>query len=326
MGGATIDELAVAIAKEAQIDLARNASSRLFVEGQNAGGSATVRAELAGLLASEDLFIDDIGGQLTLRAPSVHVPQLISYEQLAVDAGEIVNIKYPDTEDQVRRLDLKYAERLADYAAATAFYDSDGPSGDRANLNWPTTLDPATASQIAAAQWRNGQAAKVSYQFDLPPSLAAIQIGDVVSVDTKTLAATVNATQVGHTQRLSLAVPAEIDGQGGTSETGRIGRALEPAQSAPMIVLAQVPNADASELSTKVLAAAYAKPWPGTIRLTDLEAKASQKLKRPTQWVFYKRMCRWHISSGVGCRINRYWCGCCRAICPRPAPQPSCRD
>ncbi len=106
MGGATIDELAVAIAKEAQIDLARNASSRLFVEGQNAGGSATVRAELAGLLASEDLFIDDIGGQLTLRAPSVHVPQLISYEQLAVDAGEIVNIKYPDTEDQVRRLIL----------------------------------------------------------------------------------------------------------------------------------------------------------------------------------------------------------------------------
>ncbi len=62
--------------------------------------------------------------------------------------------------------------------------------------------------------------------------------------------------QVGHTPAPFAAVPAEIDGQGGTSETGRIGRALEPAQSAPMIVLAQVPNADASELSTKVLAAA----------------------------------------------------------------------
>ncbi|WP_027833517.1 baseplate multidomain protein megatron [Maritalea myrionectae] len=334
LGGATIDEMAVAIAKEAGIDLATTASSSLFIEGQVTAGAATVRAELAGLLASEDLFIDDVGGQLTLTNSRWHIPHQISYDQLAVIDNEIVNIKYPDAEDQVRRLDLKYAERLADYAGATAFYDSARESGDRASLNWPTTLDPTTAGHIAAAQWRNGQDAKVSYRFDLPPSLAAYHIGDVLAVEQTTLAATIDAMQTGHTQRVSLTVPADIDGHGGTSETTRTGRALEPAQSAPMIVLAQVPNADASELTTKMLAAAYAKPWPGTIRLTDSGGQGLAEIDNPNavgilqedvpiahqiaMWAHDQsllvRMLEGHLSSASASAVlqglNRLWVEC----------------
>jgi hypothetical protein len=281
LGGATIDELAKAIADEASFNLQIKASSTLFIEGQLTSGSASVRDELAGLLACEDLYIDDDTGQLTLTAPSAHVPWQIQISQLEAKQDEALRIKYPDAEDGVRRLDLKYLERLADYGTATAFYDHQQFEGERAYLNWPTTLDPNTATVIATAQWRNGQVAKANYQFDLPPSLAAYTIGDVIEIDGKTARATVDASQLAHSQQLSLSVPQESNGDQGAEQSTRTGRAVEPAQSAPLIVLAQVPNEGTDELNTRVLAAAYAKPWPGLLRLTDVQGQNIAEIEKP---------------------------------------------
>jgi hypothetical protein len=281
LGGSTIDELAQAIAAEAGIALDVAESSKLFIEGQLTGGSASVRDELQGLLACEDLYIDDVAGQLTLTAPNTHLPLQIESDNLAFNQNEVLNIKYPDAEDGVWRLDLKFLERLADYGTATAFYDHQKQSGERAFLNWPSTLDPTTATQIAAAQWRNGQAAKAQYQFELPPSLSALTIGDTLEISGKTAPAIVEMSQLAHSQKMSLRLPQEPNGSGGTETSTRTGKTLEPAQSAPLIVLAQLPNEDADELNTKLFASAYAKPWPGAVRLTDMQGQGIAEIDKP---------------------------------------------
>ncbi|MCF4097944.1 baseplate multidomain protein megatron [Maritalea mediterranea] len=281
LGGATIDEMAKAITAEAGIDIDVDVTSQLLIEGQLTSANASPREELAGLLTCENYYIDDRAGRLTLTAPRSHQPAQIEAEKLVANKDRAIEITFGDDEDSVRRLDLTFLDHLADYGAATAFYDQNKSEGGRAYLNWPTTLDPSAAANIAKAQWQNGQNAKAKYQFELPPSLAAYSIGDVIEIAGKTDKATVDTTQLAHSQRITTSLPRSAGSKGQAAPVARRGRTPEPSQSAPLIILAQMPNENADELNTKLFAAAYAKPWPGSVRLTDMQGQNVAEIEKP---------------------------------------------
>ena len=269
LGGMASDELAKAIAADHGVTLSAEPAAPL-VGGLVLGTATTGREALEPLMSAGGLSLRN-------RAEGLHLGVVRRGEAVMLDAealattgeGATMGRRRGDPAEAPGRLALTYLDRERDYlvGTVTALSRADGPlAGETTAM----TLD-ASGARLAAERMldaRSGQ--RETLDFSLPPSALALEPGDLVEVQGLSEGPfEIAEIRDGVARRITArTLPS------GTSVTTGIDRPLAagagPAvRSLPHVVVAHLPPQPADPARSRLVVAAYAQPWPGSVQLVD---------------------------------------------------------
>ena len=279
LGALASDELAAAVAADWGAEIA-GASALPLVHGLAVEGAVAARDALEGALAASGLSMRDGEEGLALVAPAVRAA--VAVDDVVAADGPLRSRRRPDPSEAVGRLALGYVDRERDYLAGTAtalLAEGGAVAGHNAGL----VLDAAGARTAAERALVAAAVGRDTLELTLPPSFAALEVGDVMAVDGEGegpfeiteirdgLARKVSARAVAPT--LHPAVLGE--------RVARTGGAPTPLAE-PLLVAAHLPGGASSPEVSRLLLAAWASPWPGTVEMQLASTGATlARLTRP---------------------------------------------
>ncbi|MBK8085951.1 MAG: glycoside hydrolase TIM-barrel-like domain-containing protein [Devosia sp.] len=267
LGALASDELAAAIAADHDIEIVGTAAAPL-VHGLALERPGSAREALDGLCAVTGLAVRDGAAGLELVRPVAR--QAVGFDEPVDDGGALISRRRPDPSERVARLALGYADRERDYlmASATAIRPE---AGQLANQASGLVLDPAGGRQAAERLLAASGAQRDALDLTLPPSLAALEVGDVIAL-AGAADGPFEITEIrdGAARRIAaralppLLNPAVLSGRPPALPGGG-GIGLPVAE--PLLVAAHLPPDPATPLVSRLLLAAFADPWPGQVEL-----------------------------------------------------------
>lgn len=274
LGVLAADELAMALAQDFGVEI--NATARPpLLEGYLVEGQASLRDALEPLMAVTGLAVRERAGGLELfrsrGREALPVPDLVAGEPRLAR-------KRPDPGEATSRLSLTGPDRMRDYLSATVTAMRAG-EGAAAGRSTGLVLDAGAARLAAERLLRDLAIAGETLELTLPPSLLALEAGDVIALPG------------------AVEEPFEItgirDGVARRIEAHALAPALEIAIAAdrqvprgaiastpalPLLALTQLPPEPADPLRSRLLLSAHAAPWPG--RVTVMDAATGEHVAR----------------------------------------------
>lgn len=268
LGGMASDELATAIAAEHGVAVTAEPAAPL-VSGYVLASATTGREALEPLLEISGLSLR--GTSDGLHAGMARRVEILTLDPLALAAGEGATLsrRRGDAGEAPGRLALSYVDRERNYltGTVTALTRADGP------LVAETTalvLDGA-AARLAAERVLDGRsAARETLDFALPPSLLALEPGDLVSIDGLAegpfeivevrdgLSRQIKARTLPNTTAVATAIDRPLAPGDG-----------EFVEALPLMAMAHLPPLPDDPSRSRLILAGYAQPWPGHLRVTD---------------------------------------------------------
>jgi hypothetical protein len=267
LGGLASDELIAAVAADFGIEVAAADAALPFAHGLAVEAVGSARDALAPLLGATGLGVRDGVAGLEFAAATARGAVAIAADDLVATDAALRSRRRPDPSEAVGRLALGYVDRLNDYlsSSVTAMRPEGGAvAGD----NSPLVLDGAGARAAAEHQLIAASARRDTLDLTLPPSLAALDVGDVIDVAGEAdgpfeiaeirdgLARKISA------RALPPAIRAVVLGDGPKRATV----AAVPG-AVPLVVLAHLPPDPTTPGQSRLVAAAWASPWPGSVDL-----------------------------------------------------------
>ncbi|MFT6657623.1 baseplate multidomain protein megatron [Maritalea sp.] len=281
-GCATISEIAVSVAKDIGVYFKNQDSAPSFVEGFIVGSPSAVRNDIELLLKTDDLLLKDGPDGLSLHRIRDNVVHNLLAEDCVATKQGIFERSHLDRSERIKRLNVGYVDRLADYDTVSTFQNTVDQDGVVASLNPPMTLDTRTANRIATSQLQLSQQSKKMVQFSLPLSQLSLEIGDVISLPDDPNKYAIAKTVDGTSREITATSMVSTNGPIGTLTKERPSvNVVSPATSVPITFVAQVPPINDSETSASLVIGAYAKPWPGTISVIDDAQNVLAHLTKP---------------------------------------------
>ncbi len=268
LGGLASDEMATAIAAEHGVTLSAEAAAPL-VGGLVLSTATTAREALEPLLAASALGLRNRAGGLHLGLARRGEIVTLAAETLAEGDGPTLSRRRGDPAEAPGRLALTYLDRERDYltGTVTALSRADGPLvGETSAM----TFD-ASGARLAAERMLDGRSGRrETLDFTLPPSALALEPGDLVEVE----GLAEGPFEIAEIRDgLARRITAKTLPSGTAIATG-IDRPLAtgsgPAvRSLPHLVVAHLPPLPADPARSRLVVAAYAQPWPGSVQLVD---------------------------------------------------------
>lgn len=261
-GRAGATELAAAIlglcaragvpAEQVDVSDVRGILSGLILDAPGSGMSA-----LQPLMAAHDLELIESGGRLVFRHRTVTPVASLDPGTLIArsrrrgardDAPDIVRVRYIDA-GRDYRFGMVMARRLR---------------GDRPTVfEVPLALDESQAEAIAQRALIDLEAALESFEADLPPSLLALEVGDVVTVEGEP--GLYKFMERHHTRGLFVRIDDRASGSvAGADQIGSVDIEPDPA---PEFEVFSAPPLIGHEDDDRPLAAVFAAPWRSQARL-----------------------------------------------------------
>lgn len=279
LGALASDELASAVAADWGTAVAGVAAVPL-VYGLAVEGVGSARDALDAMLVATGLSVRDGEDGLALVSPSVRAA--VAVDDVVVADGPMRSRRRPDPSEAVGRLALTYIDRERDYLAGTATAMLAG-GGAVAGVNTGLVLDAAGARVAAERALVAASVSRDTLELTLPPSFAALEVGDVIAV-TGEGEGPFEITEIrdGFSRKISARAVAPVLHPAVLSE--RVTRAsAAPAPAAePVLVAAHLPGEASSPGVSRLLLAAWASPWPGTVEVQVASTGASlARLTRP---------------------------------------------
>jgi hypothetical protein len=268
LGGMASDELATVLAAEHGVTLSAEPAAPL-VGGLVLSTATTARQALEPLLAASGLSLRNRAEGLHLGLARRGEIVTLAADSLAEGEGPVLSRRRGDPAEAPGRLALTYLDRERDYltGTVTALSRADGPLvGETSAM----TLD-ASGARLAAERMldaRSGQ--RETLDFSLPPSALALEPGDLVEVE----GLSEGPFEIAEIRDgLARRITAKTLPSGTAVATG-IDRPLAtgsgPAvRSLPHLVVAHLPPLPADPARSRLVVAAYAQPWPGSVQLVD---------------------------------------------------------
>ena len=268
LGGMASDELAGAIAADHGVDVSADSASPM-VGGLVLGHATTAREALEPLLAATGLSLRNGADGLHLGSARWGEVVTLYRDGLAQDEGATLSRKRGDPAEAPGRLALSYLDRERDYltGAVTALTDGTGPLVAEATA---MTLD-GSGARLAAERMldaRSGQ--RETLDFNLPPSALALEPGDLVEIEGLAEGPfEIAEIRDGLMRRVTArSLPS------GTAVATGVDRPLAGGRGAavralPVVALAHLPPLPGAAGKSRLVAAAYAQPWPGSVQLVD---------------------------------------------------------
>jgi hypothetical protein len=268
LGGMASDELAEAIAADHGVVLSAEPAGPM-VGGLVLGNATTAREALEPLLEATGLSLRNGADGLHLGLARRGEAVTLDADDLAQGEGATLSRKRGDPAEAPARLALSYLDRERDYltGTVTALTDGAGPLVAEATA---MTLD-GSGARLAAERMldaRSGQ--RETLDFNLPPSALALEPGDLVAVE----GLAEGPFEIGEIRDgLMRRVTARTLPSGTAVSTG-IDRPLAGgrgvvARSLPVVTMAHLPPLPDDSGRSRLVSAAYAQPWPGSVQLVD---------------------------------------------------------
>lgn len=271
LGAASAEELLVAMATEFGVPVEKIDTRAPLVHGLGIEAVTSLRDASAGLVEALGLSVRDGETGIVWRAGDTRAVSQLARDELAAGEGAIVSRKRGDWAERAGRLTLSYSDRDRDYQTATAL--AVAPRGERyAGAETGLVLDPADAGAVAEAMLRAMRRGEDGLDFALPPSMLALEAGDMVAVEGQ-----VDGPFVIGSVRDGAVRQVAASAHGGTingvtsAPERRTPQVSPPIAATPVITIAHLPAADGG---TELVAAAMSDPWPGPISLRDTETGA----------------------------------------------------
>ncbi|MGN6103311.1 MAG: baseplate multidomain protein megatron, partial [Devosia sp.] len=182
LGGLATDELLAAVAADYGLTFGAAEAALPFVFGLDLEAVVSARDAVQPLLDASGLAVRDRPDGLAFALPKPHLAVSIEVGDLA-DAGEaLASRRRPDPTEPLGRVALTYSDRERDYLAGTvtAMRLAGGPTE---GVNSPLVLDLSGARGAAERLLAAGGGNLDTLDVALPPALAALEVGDVVSIE-----------------------------------------------------------------------------------------------------------------------------------------------
>ncbi len=282
-GCATVSEIVASIANDAGVNLHAIDSATGFVEGCVVGAPSSVRNDIELLLDTDELMLKDAANGLELSRVHKNVISEINAENCAVTQNGLFERAHLDLGDRLRRFNVNYHDRLADYDVASVFHSATSPHGEIAGINLPLTIDQRMAARIAQTQIDRSAEDVKTIKFALPPSQLHIEVGDVVTLpndpDSYVIARIVDSDS-----REIIAVRAvkAHQGDGAIGKSRPLAPVVTPSSSDPVIYVAEIPPVGNEEARNSIVIGGFAKPWPGSVSVVDENQQGIVRLSRPS--------------------------------------------
>jgi hypothetical protein len=272
LGGMSNDELASAIAAEHGATV-RAGASEPMVGGVILSTPGTARDALEPLLDITGQRLVARNGVLTAISARGGTTMPFDREELAQGDGAVLSQRRAAAVERPGRLALSHIDKGRDYLMASATAVRPG-AGQLVSDSVDMVLDGA-AARLAAERLLDDRAAAVdTVEFSLPPNRLALEPGDRVSVDGE---GPFEVTEIrdGAVRR----VTARSVAAGLAAATG-VDRApasapVEGLAVTPVVLAAHLPPLPSEPARSRLVFGAYAKPWPGAVRLVDTATGAA---------------------------------------------------
>jgi hypothetical protein len=279
LGALASDELAVAVAADWRTAVSGVAALPL-VHGLAVEGVVSARDAFDGLLGATGLSVRDGEDGLALVSPSVRAA--VAVDDVVVGDGPMRSRRRPDPFEAVGRLALTYVDREHDYLAGTATAML-AEGGAVAGVNAGLVLDPAGGRVAAERALVAASVSRDTLELTLPPSFAALEVGDVIAVAGEGEGPfEITEIRDGVARKISARAVAPVLHPAVLSERGSRGSAAPAPVAEPLLVAAHLPGEASSPGVSRLLLAAWASPWPGTVEMQLASTGASlARLTRP---------------------------------------------
>lgn len=266
LGGMSNDELASALAAEHGA-LVQAGISEPMVGGVMLSAPGTARAALEPLMEITGQRLVARNGVLTAISGRSGTTLALGRDELAQADGPTVSQRRAAAAERPGRLALSHIDKGRDYLTASATAVRPG-AGQLVSESIDMVLDGA-AARLAAERLLDERAAAVdTVEFALPPNRLAPEPGDRVSVD-GTGPFEITEIRDGLVRRVTarglaagLAAATGVDRAPAAPPV--VGLAV-----APVVFAAHLPPLPNEPARSRLVLGAYAKPWPGAVRLVD---------------------------------------------------------
>jgi hypothetical protein len=264
LGGLAGDELLRAIAADYGVTLDRVEAQPPFVHGYVLAAPMTARQALEPVLALSGLGLrDGVAGLCIGRADG---SAALAVDEVVAGAGPLLSRRRPDPGEAIGQVALSYADRERDYldGAVTAITQSGGAL-DAVAADMVLDLGGARRAAERLLAERNG--ARETLELTLPPSQAALEVGDSLACD----GALFEVTEIrdGLARRVTArAILPELAVAFGAERAPPAGTAPAP-RALPDLMAAHLPPVPENPAQTRLALGAFARPWPGTVEVCE---------------------------------------------------------
>ncbi len=265
LGALAPDEFSRAVAADFGIELGAAQVAGALIHGMAIEGVMSWREATGSALAATGLSVRDGAAGLELVRPEALAAVTVARDDLVKAEGPLASRRRPDPSETVARLAVGYVDRERDYLAGTA--TAMRPEG--AALAGETTglvLDAASARGVAEQLLRAATVQRDTLELALPPSAAALEVGDVIALAGEAEGPfEIAEIRDGLARRVTMrALPPVLKAAVLSDRPPRAAIAAAP-MAEPALIAAHLPPDPATPAQSRLLLAAYASPWPGEV-------------------------------------------------------------
>jgi hypothetical protein len=269
LGALASDELIAAVVADYGVAVEAADAAPPLLYGLELGRLGSARDALGTTLDGTGLAVHDSADGLVFARPKPRLALAVAAEEVVATEGSLGTRKRPDASEVPGRIVLGYIDRQRDYlnGGVTAETLAGGPtSGADTGLILDLAGARAAAEQMLAA----AAAGRETLDLTLPPSLAAVEAGDVVAIGGQGDGPfVVTALADGAARQASLqALPPATTAAIVTDRSLPAAAAASP-RALPLVEAAHLPNDPAALGPSRLLLAAASQPWPGSVEITD---------------------------------------------------------
>ena len=266
LGGLASDELVAAIGVDYGVDIAVADAAGPLVAGLSVEAVASAREAMGPVLAVAGLGVRDTPDGLSFPRVSARAP--LAIDEVAAGDGPLTARTRPDPSEAVGQVAFGYFDRERAYLAASVTamtLDGGATNAERTAL----VLDPAGARRAAERLLIERAAQRDTLDFALPQSVAALEVGDAVSLLGQGNGPfEITAIRDGEVRKVSArAIPPVLEAAI-VSDAPRSAPGASPVRALPLMAAAHLP-AETGQAPSRLLVAASASPWPGRVIVND---------------------------------------------------------
>lgn len=267
LGSLAPDELARAVGADLGVELGGADVAGTLVQGMALEGVVSWRDATASALSAAGLSVRDGAEGLELVRPDLVPAVTVAWDELVKDDGPVMSRRRPDPSETVARLAVGFVDREREYLAGTV--TAMRPEGAAvAGENTGLVLDAGAARGVAEQLLRVKGTERDTLEFTLPPSFAALEVGDVIAVAGEGEGPfEIAEIRDGLARRVTArAVPPVLKAAVLSDRPARVAAGPAPLAE-PVVIAAHLPPDPAMPGQSQLLLAAYASPWPGEVEV-----------------------------------------------------------
>lgn len=268
LGALASDELIGAIAADHGC-VVKAASSGPLVAGLLLNGPGTARQAIEPVLNMSGQVLTARNGELLALVQGRGPATVLAGDELAAGDAPILTRRRGDAAERPGRLSLGHFDRERDYlsANATSMRLGDGPF---LSETLPLVLDGAGARRAAERLLDHRVVAGDRVELALPPGRVELEPGDRIALP-ELAEGPFEITEIrdGAMRRITASALPRRDAVATGVDRPRGGAGAPMPLVAPMLVSAHLPPLPDDPGRSRLLIAAYARPWPGSVRISE---------------------------------------------------------